>query len=70
MARERYLQAIIDMVRSKGCVTRGHIVGQLAGTFNLTKRRAERAAGEALESLIKRNIVVRKGRGVYCWPTI
>jgi Mn-dependent DtxR family transcriptional regulator len=67
MARERYLQAIIDMVRSKGCITRRYIVDQLASTFNIARKQAERAAAEALESLVKRGLVVRKGRGVYCW---
>jgi hypothetical protein len=70
MARERYLQVIMDIVRSKQCVTRRYIVDQLISTFNITRKQAERAATEALESLVKRNIVVRKGRGVYCWPTI
>ena len=67
MVKEKYLQIIIDVIRVKGCVTRRFIVDQLIITRNLSYKQAERVADEALESLLKRNIVVRKGRGVYCW---
>jgi predicted transcriptional regulator len=67
MVRERYLQVVMDIIMSKKCVTRRYIVDQLVATFNLSFKQAERATAETLESLIKRGLITRKGRGVYCW---
>jgi hypothetical protein len=68
MVREKHLQNVIDVIRSKGCATRRHIIDHLINTFNIKPyRQAERAVDEALRSLLKRGVVVRKGRGVYCW---
>jgi hypothetical protein len=66
MVKEKYLQIVMDVIRTKGCATRRYIIDQLI-QLNLTGKRAERAADEALESLLKRGVIARKGRGVYCW---
>ncbi len=66
MVRERYLQVVIDIIRAKGCATRRHIIDQLL-QLNLTNRQAERIADDIIESLLKRGVIQRRGRGVYCW---
>jgi arginine repressor len=69
MVREKHLQFIIDIVREKGCATRRIIIDLLQQQFNITYKQAEVAADEVLESLLKRGVIVRKGRGVYCWSS-
>jgi hypothetical protein len=67
VAKEKYLQAVMDLVRAKGCVTRRYVVEQLQQQLKLTPGSAERAADRTLRSLVERKVVARKGRGVYCW---
>jgi DNA polymerase elongation subunit (family B) len=68
VVREKYIQTVIDVVRERGCATRRLIIEQIIKLDpDIKYRQAERAADEALESLLKRGVVVRKGRGVYCW---
>jgi hypothetical protein len=68
MVREKYLQTIIDIIRDKGCTTRRLIIEQLLQLDpDIGYRRAERVADEVLSSLLRRGIIVRKGRGVYCF---
>jgi hypothetical protein len=67
LVKERYLQAVIDLVRAKGCVTRRYVVEQLQQQLQLAPESAKRAADKALRSLVERKVVARKGRGVYCW---
>jgi Mn-dependent DtxR family transcriptional regulator len=67
VVKERYLQAVIDLVRSKGCVTRRYVVERLQQHLQLTPESVEKAADRALRSLVERKVVARKGRGVYCW---
>jgi predicted transcriptional regulator len=64
---ERWLQIFIDLVKEKGCVTRRFIIDHLVNTHNTSHKQAERIADDIIESLVKRNIITRKGRGVYCW---
>jgi predicted transcriptional regulator len=64
---ERWLQIFIDLVKEKGCVTRRFIIDHLVNTYNISHKQAERIADDIIESLVKRNIITRKGRGVYCW---
>jgi len=66
MVKEKWLQLVIDIVRERGCVTRRFIVDELQ-SLSITQNQAERIADETLESLLKRGVIVRKGRGVYCW---
>jgi DNA polymerase elongation subunit (family B) len=70
MVREKYLQTVIDVIRNKGCATRRLIIEELLRLDpDMGYRRAERAADEVIDSLLRRGIIVRKGRGVYCfWP--
>jgi aryl-phospho-beta-D-glucosidase BglC (GH1 family) len=68
MVREKYLQTVMDLIRSKGCATRRYIIDQLTQINpNLTSMQAERIVDELIESLLKRGVIVRKGRGMYCW---
>jgi predicted DNA-binding transcriptional regulator len=67
MVKEKYIQPIMDVIRAKGCATRRYIIDELMRQFKLSKKQAERVAAEALESLLKRGVITRKGRGVYCW---
>ncbi len=67
MVKEKYLQAVIDLVRAKGCVTRRYVVEQLQQQLQLTPKNAGRVADKTLGSLVERGVVARKGRGVYCW---
>jgi hypothetical protein len=67
VAKEKYLQAVIDLVRAKGCVTRRYVVEQLQQQLQLTPESAKRVADKALGSLVARKVIARKGRGVYCW---
>jgi hypothetical protein len=67
VAKEKYLQAVIDLARAKGCVTRRHVVEQLQQRLRLAPESAEKAADRALRSLVERKVIARKGRGVYCW---
>jgi transposase len=67
MVREKHLQFIIDIVREKGCATRQIITDLLQQQFNITYKQAEVAADEVLHSLLKRGVIIRKGRGLYCW---
>ena len=63
---EKWLQLIIDIIRGKGCATRRYIIDSIVAT-GLTQRQAETVVDETLESLLKRGIITRRGRGVYCW---
>jgi hypothetical protein len=68
MVRERYLQFIMDVVKAKGCATRRYIIDQLLQmNLNLTAKQTEYIVDDIIYSLVRRNVVVRKGRGVYCW---
>jgi hypothetical protein len=68
MVREKYLQTIIDIVKTKGCVTRRYIIDQLLQmNLNLTAKQAEYIVDDIIYSLVRRNVVVRRGRGLYCW---
>jgi hypothetical protein len=67
VAKEKYLQVVMDLVRAKGCVTRRYVVEQLQQQLRLAPGSAERVADRTLGSLAERKVVARKGRGVYCW---
>ncbi len=67
MVKEKYVQVMIDVIRDKGCTTRRFIIDHLVNTYNISPKQAEWIVDDIIESLIKRNIVTRKGRGVYCW---
>jgi hypothetical protein len=68
MVKERYLQVVIDIMRAKGCATRRHIIEQLLQmNLNLTAKQAEYIVDDIIYSLVRRNVVVRRGRGLYCW---
>jgi dimeric dUTPase (all-alpha-NTP-PPase superfamily) len=67
MVREKYLQTIIDIVKTKGCATRRYIIELLQMNLNLTAKQAEYVVDDIIYSLVRRNVVVRRGRGVYCW---
>jgi hypothetical protein len=66
----KYLQPIIDFVYSStaGCVKRYVIVEFLMVEFGLQHEQARTAAKQALRSLVRDGILVRKGRGYYCKP--
>jgi hypothetical protein len=67
--RPKYHQSIIDFIYSSaGCVRRNVIVEFLMVEFGLNREQAKTAAKQALRSLVRNNIVVRKGRGYYCRP--
>jgi Trp operon repressor len=68
MVAEKWLQMFIDIIREKRCVTRRYIIEQLL-QMNLNQRQAENVVDEVLKSLLKRGVIVRKGRGVYCWSS-
>jgi predicted transcriptional regulator len=67
MVKEKYLQEIMDVIHSKGCVTRRFIVDYLIQQLKLSQQQSENIVDEVLASLVKRNVITRKGRGVYCW---
>ncbi len=67
MVKEKYLQVVMDLVRAKGCVTRRYVVEQLQQQLQLAQESAKRVADKTLRSLVERDVVARKGRGVYCW---
>ena len=66
MVAEKWLQLIMDIVRGKGCVTRRYIIDQLL-QLNLTQKQAEKVVDDTVDVLLRRGVIVRKGRGLYCW---
>jgi hypothetical protein len=66
MTEEKWVQPIIDIIKAKGCATRRYIISQLQ-SLGLSKKQAERVAEEHLAKLVSREVIVRKGRGLYCW---
>ena len=70
MPRPKYLQPILDFIYGSktGCVRRYVIVDYLMSKFNLSREQARTATKQALKSLVKSGMIVRKGRGYYCRP--
>jgi len=66
--RSKYQQVIIDAVRERWCLTRAEIISILMSKFELTYRKADNAAKYTLKALVRRGVLVRKGRGIYCRP--
>jgi hypothetical protein len=64
---EKWLQVFIDLIREKGCVTRHFVVEYIIASYLMPERKASKIADNTLATLVKRGVVVRKGRGVYCW---
>jgi hypothetical protein len=63
---EKWIQLFIDIIREKRCVTRRYLVDYIV-THEIPVERALNIVDDTLSALVKRNIIVRKGRGVYCW---
>ncbi len=61
------MQVFIDLIREKGCVTRRYLVDYIVTNHSLPEERATNIVDDTVDVLLKRNIITRKGRGVYCW---
>jgi hypothetical protein len=70
MPRPKYLQPVLDFIYGSktGCVRRYVIVDYLMSRFELTREQARTAAKQALKSLLKSGMIVKRGRGYYCRP--
>jgi hypothetical protein len=67
MVAEKWLQAFIDVIREKRCVTRRYLVDYIVTKHEIPVERALDIVDDTLAALVKRGVITRKGRGVYCW---
>jgi hypothetical protein len=66
MVAEKWIQLFIDIIREKRCVTRRYLIDYVI-KHNIPEGRAANIVDDTVDVLLKRNIIVRKGRGLYCW---
>ncbi len=66
MVAEKWIQLFIDVIREKRCVTRHYLIEYVVAKVASEKKAAD-IVDDAINVLLKRNIITRKGRGVYCW---
>jgi hypothetical protein len=65
MVAEKWIQLFIDVIREKRCVTRRYLIEYVAKVA--PEKKADNIVDDTVDVLLKRNIITRKGRGVYCW---
>ena len=56
----------IDVIREKRCVTRHYLIEHVAEVVS-DEKKAANIVDDTIEALLKRGVIVRKGRGLYCW---
>jgi hypothetical protein len=66
MVAEKWVQLFIDVIREKRCVTRRYLVEYVVAKV-ASEKKATDIVDDTIDVLLKRNIITRKGRGVYCW---
>jgi len=67
MVAEKWIQLFIDIVREKRCVTRRYLIDYVTTKHNIPEERAANIVDDTVDALLKRGVITRKGRGVYCW---
>jgi ABC-type sugar transport system substrate-binding protein len=67
MVAEKWVQVFIDVIKAKGCVTRHFVVEYVMANYGVPREKALNIVDDTLAALVKHNVIVRKGRGVYCW---
>jgi hypothetical protein len=67
MVAEKWVQVFIDIIKAKGCVTRHYVIDYIVNSYNIPRGKALNIVDDTLANLVKRGVITRKGRGVYCW---
>jgi hypothetical protein len=67
MVAERWIQLFIDIIREKRCITRHYLIEYIAKVSEVSEKKAADIVDDTVDVLLKRNVITRKGRGVYCW---
>jgi hypothetical protein len=67
MVAEKWVQLFIDIVREKRCVTRRYLIDFVVNKHSIPEERAVNVVDDTIDVLLKRGVIVRKGRGLYCW---
>jgi hypothetical protein len=66
MVAEKWIQLFIDIVREKRCVTRRYLIDYMI-KHSIPEERVANIVDDTVDALLKRGVITRKGRGVYCW---
>ena len=66
----KYIQHIIDIIYSRGCVKRSEIIKEVASRLGVSVNKTiDSTISQDLADLVRKGIVVRKARGIYCKPS-
>jgi predicted transcriptional regulator len=68
VVESKYVQAILDLVYSKGVVKLEFLANEVGREFGLDKAKARRIVWLVLDRLAKKGLVAKKGRGYYAKP--
>jgi hypothetical protein len=68
-----YKRAVIDMAYSRGCITRDEVIREFYEMFReefegRSRRSLESKVDSVLRGLVKRGILIKMYKGVYCRP--
>jgi predicted transcriptional regulator len=64
----KYTQLIIDIVYSKQCVKKSVLVDEIAKAIGEPKDIVDRNVDEILTRLVRRGVLKRPYKGIYCKP--
>jgi len=67
----RYVQRILDLVFSHGCIKREAIISSIIKETEgagADAKRIENGVKQALKRLVRKGLIIRKATGYYCKP--
>jgi len=65
-AKTKYVQRVIDLVYSRGCIKRETIILALTKELQEPPEKIRDGVKGALKRLVRAGVVERRGRGYYC----
>jgi len=68
MRSMRYVQRILDLVYSHGCIKREAIISSIKEIEGADAKRIENGVKQALKRLVRKGLIIRKSTGYYCKP--
>jgi predicted transcriptional regulator len=66
--RSRFVQIILDEVYRRGVVKKEVLVDVVAERLGIERKKADDALGIVLQRLVRKGLIVKKGRGYYAKP--
>ena len=66
--RSRFVEIVLDEVYRRGIVKKEVLVDIVAERLGIERKKADDALGVVLKRLVRKGLVVRKGRGYYAKP--